>query len=171
MLREVLEVAGGQVPRGTCDSDFEKRFVVGVGKALGEWNSRRFIRCCFDVINQRRNGILIEVEPRPAQHVVVLRENAGIDTQDECTGNDHPHDHAGWAEGSEQSRDKDVGIEDDPHFLRASRTALISASMSAALSLPVFDAAARRCSEASASIARARLKAASDSSRLDSLTA
>ena len=93
---------------------------------------------CFQIIQQNLDLERIECETRPMQDIMIFGQDSCIDAQNHLASRQHPDDFAAWAEGIEQSGDKNVRIENDLHdarLRRARRTWPISASISAAVIL------------------------------------
>ena len=137
--RDALAQPGGKmgpVPRDETgdpsrDGGRKKRFIVQIWKRFRKGGGCHRLPPVDDKVQQGINLIRLETKLRPFQDFVVFGKDSGVETEGRLAGGNHADDLAARPERGQKARHQDVRVEDDVQRRRFSRTARISASISA----------------------------------------
>jgi len=137
--RDALTQSGwimGPVPRDETvdpsrDGDRKKRFIVGIGKRFRQGGSCHRLPPVDDKVKQGIDLVRLEMKLRPFQDIVVFGKDPCVETEGRFAGGNHTDDLAARPERGQKARHQDVRVEYDGQRRRFSRTARISASISA----------------------------------------
>ena len=116
-------IACDEACRPACGRDLQKWLVAHVRQGIGQWSGGHDGSTVLHVVEKGGDSVLAELELGAAQNLVVFGQDAGIEAQREIAGGNHAHDLGARPEWRQQTRDQDIGIQDDLHRDCVLRTA------------------------------------------------
>jgi len=112
------------------NGNLEKRLVARVRQQSGKRRGSHNLAAALDMVQENQNPVRLKPKLGTTQNFAVFGQNARIEAQRQVTGRNHTNNLRARTERREETRHKDIGVEDYLHLPRFLRTALISALIS-----------------------------------------